>query len=179
MSLFFTLLELHFSGLKSILFYPKDQKMFLSGFRCSKEQVRKRSFFFFEKNHGLTRWQNVDVFDFFRTLLFRFKKHSFLSRISKNVSSWFFWLKKKERMKKRSIFWEKPWTNPFAKCPFFSTSWELNFSGLKRTLYYPQYQKTFLYGFFLLKKNIWKKVDFFEKNHGLTPLQNVDILWLC
>ena len=115
MSLLFTLLELHFSDLKSILFYPKDQKMFLSGFLCSKEQVRKRSFFFFEKNHGLTRWQNADVFDFFRTLLFRSKKHSFLSRISKNVSSWFFWLKKKE----------------------------------------------------------WKKGRFFEKNHGLTPLQNV------
>ena len=121
MSLFFTLLELHFSGLKSILFYPKDQKMFLSGFLCSKEQVRKRSFFFFEKNHGLTRWQNADVFDFFRTLLFRSKKHSFLSRISKNVSSWFFWLKKKE----------------------------------------------------------WKKGRFLEKNHGLTPLQNVDFFRLC
>ena len=121
MSLLFTLLELHFSDLKSILFYPKDQKMFLSGFLCSKEQVRKRSFFFFEKNHGLTRWQNADVFDFFRTLLFRSKKHSFLSRISKNVSSWFFWLKKKE----------------------------------------------------------WKKGRFLEKNHGLTPLQNVDFFRLC
>ena len=75
----------------------------------------------FEKNHGLTRWQNVDVFDFFRTLLFRSKKHSFLSRISKNVSSWFFWLKKKE----------------------------------------------------------WKKGRFLEKNHGLTPLQNVDFFRLC
>ena len=151
MSLFFTLLELHFSGLKSILFYPKDQKMFLTGFLCSKEQLRKRSFF------GLTRWQNVDVFDFFRTLLFRSKKHSFLSRISKNVSSWLFWLKKKEWKKGR--FFEKN----HAKCPFFSTSWELNFSGLKRTLYYPEYQKMFFYGFFLLKKNIWKKVDFLTK----------------
>ena len=109
----------------------------------------------------ITPLQNVDFFDFFRTSLLRSKKHSFLSRISKNLSFWPFWLKKS--LKKRSIFWEKPWTNPFAKCPFFSTSWELNFSGLKRTLYYPEYQKMFFYGFFLLKKNIWKKVDFLTK----------------
>ena len=110
---FFTLLELHFTGLKSILFYPKDQKCFFLAFFAQKNRWGKGRFF--EKNHGLTRWQNVDVFDFFRTLLFRSKKHSFLSRISKNVSSWLFWLKKKE----------------------------------------------------------WKKGRFFEKNHGLTPLQNV------
>ena len=60
-------------------------------------------------------------FDFVKTSLFRSKWHSFLSRISKNVSFW----------------------------PF------------------------------LLNKNIWKKVDFFNKNHGLTPLQNVDFFRLC
>ena len=55
-------------------------------------------------------------FDFFRSLLLRSKKHSFLFKISKNVFSWLSLLK---------------------------------------------------------KKNI-KKGRFFDKNHGLTPVQNVD-----
>ena len=29
---------------------------------------------------------------------------------------------------------------------------------------------------FLLKRNIWEKGRFFDKNHALTPLQNVDFL---
>ena len=149
----------------------------------------------FDKNHGLTPLQNVDFFDSFRTLLFRSKKHYFLSRRSKNVSFWLCLLKKhisifwqkpwtnlfgkmsifsnllevqfcglksiffiqdikkcfflaffaqKKHMRKRSIFWQKTWTNPFAKCRFFFTLLELNFSGLKSILFYPEYQKMFL-----------------------------------
>ena len=166
----------------------------------------------------------------FRSFLLWSKKHSFLSRISKNVSFWLFFAQKKH-MRKRSIFWQKPWTNPFAKCRFFSTLWELyfsgpesfifypeyqkmflsgffllkkkhirkrsifwqkpwtnpfakcqyfltflelHFSGLKSIVFYPEYQKMFLSGFFLLKKNIWEKGRCFDKSHGLTPLQNVD-----
>ena len=39
---------------------------------------------FFDKNHGVTSLQIFEFVDFFQTLLFRFKKHSFLSRILKN-----------------------------------------------------------------------------------------------
>ena len=86
MSIFSTFLELHFSGLKSILFYPEYQKIFLSGFFGSKKKnIRKRALFL-DKNHGLIPLQNVDFFDFFKTSLFRSKKRSFLSRTSKNVS---------------------------------------------------------------------------------------------
>ena len=88
----------------------------------------------------------------------------------------FFCLKRKH-MKKRSILWQKPWTNPFAKWRFFSTLWELHFWGPKNFFLYPEYQKMFLYCFFLLKKNIWGKGRFFEKNHGLTPLQNVNFFY--
>ena len=98
------MLELHLSGLKSILFYPEDQKMLLSGFLCSKEKIRKRS-----------------------------------------------------------IFLQKPWTNPFAKCQYFLTLLELHFSGLKSIVFYPEYQKMFLSGFFLLKKKYEKKVDVLTK----------------
>ena len=111
-------------------------------------------------------------FDCVRTSLLRSKKHYFLSRIPKNVSFWFFWLEKKH-LKKRSIFWQKPWTNPFAKKRFFSTFWELYFWGPKNFFFYPEYQKIFLYGF-LQKRNISEKAQFFDNNHELTPLENVD-----
>ena len=117
---------------------------------------------FFEKNHGLTPWQNVHFFDFFRTSLFRSKKHSFLSRISKNASFWFFFGQKKKYEKKFN-FWQKPLTNPFAKCRFFSTLWQLHFWGPKSFIFYPENQKMLLSGFFRLKKTYKKKVDFLTK----------------
>ena len=57
--------------------------------RTDKEKVH-----FFGKNHGLTPFQNVDFLNIFRTYLLWSKKHSFLSRISKNVFFCFFLLKK-------------------------------------------------------------------------------------
>ena len=117
---------------------------------------------FFDKNHGLNPLQNVDFFDFFRTSLFRSKKHSLVSRISKTVSFWLFFAEKKH-IRKRSIFWQKPWTNPFAKCRFFSTLWQLLFWGPKSFIFYPENQKMLLSGFFRLKKTYKKKVDFLTK----------------
>ena len=144
MSIFLTLLELHFSGLKSMLFYSKYQKMLLSGFLCSKEHIGKGRLF--EKNHGLTPLQNVDFFDFFRTSLCRSKKQSFLSRVSKNVSFRLFLVKKKT-YKKKVEFWQKPW-KPLCKMPLFFTLLEFHFSGQKSVLYYPEYQNTLLSCFF-------------------------------
>ena len=118
---------------------------------------------YFEKNHGLTPLQNADFFYFLRTSLFRSKKHSFLSRISKTLSFWLFFCQKKKHIRKRSIFWEKPWTNPFGKCRFSSSFWETHFWGPKSFVFYPEYQKMFLSGFFCLKKSHKKKVDIFTK----------------
>ena len=113
---FSTMLELQLSGLKSILFFPEDQKMFLSGFLCSKEQMIKRSIFWGKP--WTNPLHNVDFLKFFRTNLLWSKKHSFLSRISKIFLS-AFCCSKKKHMRKRSVFWQKPLTNPFAKCRFF------------------------------------------------------------
>ena len=107
---------------------------------------------FFDKNHGLTPFQNVDFFEFFRTSLFTSKKHSFLSKKS-------FFLAYKKKVK----FFQKPWTNPFAKCRFFSTLWELHFWGPKSFIFYPEFKKTFLSSFFCLKKTYKKKIDFLTK----------------
>ena len=115
---------------------------------------------FFDKNHGLTPFQNVDFFDFFRTSLFTSKKHSFLSK--KFLSCFVCW-KKNKTYKKKVKFFQKPWTNPFAKCWSFSTLWELNFWGPKSFIFYPEYQKTFLSSFFCLKKHIRKRSIFLTK----------------
>ena len=126
----------------------------------------------FDKNHGLTPLQNVDFFDSFRTLLFRSKKHYFLSRRSKNVSFWLCLLKKTI-----SIFWQKPWTNLFGKMSIFSNLLEVQFCGLKSIFFLSRISKNVSFWLFLLKKNIWEKGRFFDKKHGLTPLQNVDFFF--
>ena len=118
MSIFLTLLELYSSGLKSILFYSEYQKLFLSGFLCSKEHIGKGRFF--EKNHGLTPLQNVNFFRLCENFTFEVQKALFSIQNLKNVS--------------------------------------------------------FL--FFCLRKHMIKG-RFFDKNHGLTPLQNVDFFRLC
>ena len=58
MSIFFTFIEFHLSGLKFILYYPEYQKMFLSGFFSSKKKKEKGRLF--DRNYGLTPLQNVD-----------------------------------------------------------------------------------------------------------------------
>ena len=76
-------------------------------------------------------------------------------------------------MKKGRFFDKNHGLTPLQKSDFFSTLWELHFWGPKNFFFYPEYQKMFLYGF-LQKRNISEKGQFFDKNHELTPLQNVD-----
>ena len=132
MSIFLTLLEFHFSGLKSIFLYPEYQKMFLYGF------LGKRSIFwqkpwtnplakcwFFSTFSDLHFWGPKMFlsakYPFFSSLwelhFWGFKSFIFYPEYQKMFLSSFFCLKK--HIRKRSIFWEKPWTNPIAKCRFF------------------------------------------------------------
>ena len=162
MSIFSTLWEVHFWGPTSFIFYP-EHKTILSFwlFLLKKRHIRKRSIFWQKP------WTNPFAkCRFFLTLwelhFWGPKSFVFYPEYQKMFLSGFFCLKK--HIRKRSIFWEKPWTNPFAKCRFFSTLWELYFWGPKRFIFYPEYQKMFLSGFFLLKKKIYKKkVDFLTK----------------
>ena len=78
-------------------------------------------------------------------------------------------LLKKKHMRKRSIFWQKPWTNPFAKCRFFLTSWELHFWGPKSFTFSPEYPKMLLFGFFLLKKIHIRKTSIFWRKQWTNP----------
>ena len=102
---------------------------------------------FFDKNHRLTPWQNVHFFFTLQRLQFSgLKSVLFYPEYQTMFLSGLFCKKKKE--KKRLILGQKQWTNPFAKCRFFSTLWELHFLGLKTIIFYPEYQKMFLSGSF-------------------------------
>ena len=120
--------------------------------------------FFFNKNHGLTPLQNFDVLDFVRTSLFRSKKHSFLSRISKNGCLWHFFLEKKQ-MRKRSI-------NPLAKCPFFRIFQNFTFQVKKAFFTIQNIKICFFLTLFAQKKHLRRRSNFCQKPR-LTPLQNV------
>ena len=124
-------------------------------------------------------------FDFPKTSLLRSKKLSFLSRISKMFLSLLFCSKKKNLSEKGRFFDKNHGLTPLQNVDsleFYRTFlfWSEKHSFLCRT------SKMSLSGFFcsflwlfLLKRNIWKKGRFFDKNHGLTPLQNVDFFRHC
>ena len=173
MTIFLTLLELHFSGLKSILFYPEYQYMLLSSFFAKKKTYEKKVDFFY-KSHGLTPLQNVDFFDFARTSLFRSKKDSLLFRISKNVSFYLILLKKKTYEKKVDFFDKSHGLTPLQNVDFFDFARTSLFRSKKDSLLFRISKNVSFYLILLKKKTYEKKVDFFDKSHGLTPLQNVD-----
>ena len=52
---------------------------------------------------------------------------------------------------------------------------KLRFSGVKSILFYPEHQKANFSGL-ICPKSTFKKNQFFDKNHALTPLENLDIL---
>ena len=114
-------------------------------------------------------------FDFVKTSLLRSKKLSFLCRISKKNVSFLLFCSKKKLIRKTSIFLPKPWTNPFAKCRFFSVFWNSSFLSKKHS-FLSSIWKNVSFCYFLLKQNIWEKGLFFDKNNGLTPFQNFDFL---
>ena len=91
--------------------------MLLSGFFCLKKTYKKKVDFF-DKNHGLTPLQKAYFFDFGRVSLFRSKKHSLLSRISKYVSFLLRLLKKNIEEKGR-FFDKNHGLTPLKKANFF------------------------------------------------------------
>ena len=132
---------------------------------------------YFDKNHGLTPLQNVDFFDFARVSLFRFKKHFFLSRISKNVSLWLFLLKRNIWEKGR-FFDKNHGLTPLQNVDFFRLCENFTFEVQKTLFSIQNIKKCFFLASFAPKKKHMKNGLFFDKNHGLTPLQNIDFFRL-
>ena len=63
MSIFCPFLKLPFSGLKSSLFYPEDQKTIFSGFICPKDKDDKN------QKQKQKPWKPLENFDFFVVFL--------------------------------------------------------------------------------------------------------------
>ena len=82
-----------FFCLENNLFYPYFHETFFFALFCRKKKRWKMAIF--DKNHGLTRLENFDIFDFFKTSFSMSTKHSFVSRISRNSLSCLILRKKK------------------------------------------------------------------------------------
>ena len=102
MSIFFTLLEFHFSGLKSILYYLELKKCFFLAFLAKKKHIRKKGRFF-GKNHGLT----LCKMSIFLTLLeFHFSGLKSILYYPELKKCFFLaFLAKRKHIRKKSIFW--------------------------------------------------------------------------
>ena len=116
-------LELHFSGLKSMhsflsrisknalfwLFFLTKKHGWLDTLKKIEKIIRESAFDKEKKKPGLK----------FNPRLAQTRVRTTGPWILTNVSFWLFLLIKKKHMRKRSIFLQKPWTNPFQKCRFF------------------------------------------------------------
>ena len=100
--------------------------------------------------------------EFFRTSLFRSKKHSFLSRISINVFFFLFLLRKKIWGKGR-FFDKNHRLTTLQNADFFRLCENFTFEVQKNFIFYPEYQKMFLSSHFAHKKSDKNKVDFETK----------------
>ena len=171
MSIFSKFLELHFSGLKSILVYPEYQKMFLSGFFGQKKIWEKG--WYSDKNHGLTPLQNVDFFRLRENFTFEVQKtFIFYPEYYKNSFFWLFLLKK--TYKKKVDFLTKTMETPLQNADFFYFARVSLFRSKKHSLL-SRIAKYVSFLLCLLKKNIKEEGRIFAKNHVLTPLQNVRV----
>ena len=160
MSIFWNFLELHFSGPKYFIFYPKYQKIFLSSLFAQKKSY-KNKVDFLTKTMG-KRVCKMSILSNFLELHFSGpKKFIFYPEYQKMFLFSFF--SEKSLIRKRSIFTQKPWSNPFGKCRFLQSFLALFFVGLKSIVFDPEYQKMFLSFLFAQKKSDKNKVDFLTK----------------
>ena len=113
-----TFLKLHFQfWSKKRCFWSRLSKNDISRLDLPQKTVDKK-IRFFDKKHGLSLWENFNSLDFFKTLLFSFKKRSFLSKTSKNDLFWCNLICPKNTVEKSSNFWQKQWTSPLGKFHF-------------------------------------------------------------
>ena len=126
--------------------------MFLFGFFCLKKKIEEKGRFF-DKNHGITPFKMPIVLTLLEVHYSGLKSIIYYPEYQKMFLSCFVYSQKKT-YKNKVEFLQKPCSNPFAKFPFFLTLLELNFSGVKSILCFPEYKKLFLFWLFWLKKNM-------------------------
>ena len=157
--------KLYFCRLHCKFFYSENQIIIFSGLICPKSHLRNK-IPFFDKKRGLILlesfifWTFLKVFlSCLKTTLFywEYLKTIFLSLISKK---------------------QEAWTNPFGKFRLLGFFRNLAFSWLEFNIFYSQYWKIIFSCLICLKNTHEKRLGFFYKNRGLTPLENVYLLTL-
>ena len=171
MSIFWTFLKLHYSGLKSILSYPDYLKTIFSGLIFTKN-THEKIFNFWIKS--IIYLGNFDFLDSFKNSLFWSKKHSFLSRISQNhlillnLPNKYLW----ENIR---FFHRNHGLTPLEIFDFSDFS-KTSLLMSKQHSYLSKISKNRLFLLNLPNKYLWENIRFFHKNHKLTPLENFDFL---
>ena len=119
---------------------------------------------FLDKNHGLTRLEKCQFFDFFNFLFLQPRKEFFRSRISQKTFAWPI-LPKKKKLKKWSFLDQNHGSTPLEKCEFFDF---FNFLFLQPRQFFfgLEYRKRHLIGLFCLKKQSWRNGHFWTKTMG-------------
>ena len=162
---------------KVILFYQEYIKKvsFLSWLH-QKTQMKKSSIFgqkpwiiplgkclFLAPFKTLTFWSKIILvcLALLRTILFWSKQHSFLSKISKTISSDLIIPKKKSE--KRFDFWTKTIDYPLTIMSIFWHFLKRYFSGLEIFFFYPKYEEKNVFWLDHSKNQNEKKFDFRTK----------------
>ena len=154
-------LKLDFSCLKSILFYQEFQKNDHSWLDLPKNQKWEK-WPFLAKNHGLTPLENFDFTGLFWNFTFVLQR-AFFSFQNIKKRCFLAGFPQKPLMRKMANFCKKAWTNPFGTFRFFWAFLKLDFSFLKRIIFYAGYQKRIFPGWICAKVTNEKTVHFLPK----------------
>ena len=169
-----------FFDFSTVCFYRLDRHFFVLEYRkkhclglyCLKKKKTEK-WQFLDQNHGLTRLEKSQFFDFFNYLFLQDRQAFFSLEYRKKHFLGLYCLPKKDR--KMAIFGPKPWVNPFEKISVFGI-FELHvFIGQKRVFSFQNIVKHIFLGYISYKKNM-EKWPFFDQNHGLSPLEKSQFL---
>ena len=124
---------------------------------------------FFDQNHGLTPLEKSQFFDFFELFVFIAQKGGF--SFQSNVKDIFLAYTTKKKIRKKGIFGKKPQVNAFGKMSIFQFFKLLAFIAYKGVFFLFQNIITDIFLAYIAKKKNFENWPFFNKNHGLTPLE--------
>ena len=120
---FLTFSTFRFYSLERCFLVLEYRKHIFVAYNALKKKVEKWSFF--DQNHGLTLFKNVNIWTFWTLCFYSLERCFLVLQYRKRLFPGLYWLLKKVR--KKALFWPKPWVNLLEKCQFFDF---LNFSFL-------------------------------------------------
>ena len=152
----------YYSLARLFLFYNIVKDIFISQIAYQKRNLELWPFL--DQNHGLTRLEKLQFFDFLNFLFFGVERRFFVLKYCKTHFIGLLCLKKE--LAKMAIIAQKPWVNPFWQNAIFATFWTSCFYSLERRSFVLEYPKRHFPGPYCLKKRSWKNGVFWTKTMG-------------